>query len=264
MAELDVNDAAQVSSPQLIDADLGIGGRRLLIASGIAILGWRIDSDEIHRGEDTVHLRIPADRIEQATIHVGLASIGNDDSEYVFAVDEASLRVNDAGELDLAVKTAVMGEWSSLNRFAYQVVALVARDVAEISGRITWPVGMLRPASANPFAVAGNISVTLHERTTRPSPGPFGGEIESLTPIGVGEITAVSVGDAEAVAQYRILNPKKGVGLKVVVGVTGFAVGAGGSVVVGPAVPGADVFQLSVNAPSRSGVDFIVSAVYVR
>ncbi len=264
MSDFDVNDPSRVASPLVIDTDLGIGGRRLIVASGIARPEWEIDTDEITRGRDTVHLHIPADRVEQATVHIGLASIANDDSEYAFAVDEASLSIDPAGELALTVNTAVMGETSSLNRFSYQVVAVVARDVAEISGRITWPTRLFTPASTHPFAVADNVAVALNTRDVRPAGGPFGGEIETLVPIAAGEITAVSIADSTATARYRIVNPKKGVPLRVTVGLTGFRLAAGENMSVSADTPGSDIFTLAVGDASRAGVDFSVKTWVLR
>lgn len=264
MTDFDVNDPDRVASPLAIDADLGVGGRRLIVASGIGRPEWQIDTDEVTRGHDRVLLRIPADKIEQATVHVGLASISNDDSGYAFAVDEAALEVDPQGELVLGVKTAVMGEWSSLNRFSYQVVAVITRTVAEISGKITWPKRLFTPASTHPFDVAANVAVALNSRVTKPSDGPFGGEIETLTPIAAGEITAVTIGDDEVVALYRISHPQKSVPLRVTVAVTGFRTGGGESVGIGPVAPGADIFTLSVNDPGRSGVDFSILTTVVR
>jgi len=39
-----------------------------------------------------------------------------------------------SGELILVVNTALMGEWSALNRFSYQVVVTVVRVGAAITG----------------------------------------------------------------------------------------------------------------------------------
>jgi len=256
MAELDVTDPAQVASHQVLEADLGIGGRRLVVASGIARPEWKIDSDEVHRGDWTVHLHIPADRIEQVTTHVGLASIGNDDTGYGFATDTASVTVNPTtGELDLTVGLALMGEPSTLNRFAYQVVAVVVSTVSEISGTIRWPRRLFEPPTLSVSDTAPHFTIQLNDRETRPSGGPFGGVIETLTPILAGEVTLVAMTDTEVRAKYRILNPPKGRELRVTVATDIRAPGAG-SVLVGPAAGVEDVFTLTLDDPGRSGVDF--------
>ncbi len=92
---LDANNPEQVASHSVIDADLGIMGRRLVVISGIAIRDWKIDSDQVVTGEVRVLLRVPAENVEQSTIHVGLASIGNDDTAWVFDTDTARLETSE-------------------------------------------------------------------------------------------------------------------------------------------------------------------------
>lgn len=265
MTDFDVNNPDEVASAQVLEADLGIGGRRLIVASGIVRPEWTIDTDEVTRGGDVVHLRIPADRVEGVTVHIGLASIGNDDSEYAFAVDEAVVVVNGAtGQLDLGVKTAIMGETSSLNRYSYQVVASIVRDVAEISGVISWPRSLLTPQTRQPSELAGHLTVQLNERSARPAGGPFGGEVETLVPILAGEITVVTIDETTVAARYRILNPPKAKQLRVTVVGSGFAIAPPTQLTVGPVTPGSDIFTLGLADPSRSGVDFRIGAVTIR
>jgi hypothetical protein len=117
-------DPSQVASATILDADLGVGNRHLLVMSGVAIYMWRIHTDEIARGEVRVKPGVYARDLERASPFVGLASIANDESEFVFATDYPRVDLNpDTGELSLYVQTALQGEWSGFNRFAYQVVA---------------------------------------------------------------------------------------------------------------------------------------------
>jgi hypothetical protein len=105
------------------DADLGVGNRQLIVLPGIVVLNWRYNSDVIWRGEERVLLGVNARNIEQWSAYVGLASIANNDSEFGFSTDNARVELDSAtGELILVVITALMGEWSALNRFSYQVV----------------------------------------------------------------------------------------------------------------------------------------------
>ncbi|QAY69557.1 hypothetical protein [Xylanimonas protaetiae] len=258
MATLDTHDPKQVFSAQVLDVDLGVGGRRLIVASGIACPEWKIDTDEVAHGADTILLHIPADRVEQVSVHVGLASITNDDSSYTFAVDEARVAVDEAtGELVLSVKSALMGEWSSLSRYSYQVVAAISRDTPEVAGTIHWPKALFAPEPL-PSVVSGHLAIMLNERTTSPAGGPFGGVIEHLSPIGAGEVVAVSASDTDVSVRYRIVAPPKGAELRVTVKPVGFP--GPGTVSAGPDRPGADIFTLDLSHASRTGVDFFVSA----
>ncbi|KQO98536.1 hypothetical protein [Leifsonia sp. Leaf264] len=267
MTELDVLDDQQVASPSKIEADLGVGGRSLIIASGIAIPSWGIDDPKQHREQCVVHLRIPADRIEHVTTHVGLASIGNDDTGFGIAVDKADVSINPTtGELDLTTELSLAGD-SVMWRFSYQVVATVVRTVNEITGTIGWPKDRLDPGSTSPSAVAPHFLIQLNDRVMTKiegEPGTFGGETETLTPIGVGEITAVKYGSKNIQATYRINNPPKGRELRVTVTPIGFPIGAGETVGAGAVPAGTDVFTLTIDQPSRSNVDFKVAFSRVR
>ena len=142
--DLDAHNPAHVAHHAVIDADLGVGGRRLVVISGIARPEWTIDSDETHRDECRLKLHVAAGNMEQVTVHTGLASIGNEDTEYVFATDSSKVVVDAAGELVLHTQLAVMGEKSSLYRFGYQIVLDHPRGRREISGTITWQTAWLR------------------------------------------------------------------------------------------------------------------------
>ena len=147
---LDANNPEQVASHSVIDADLGIMGRRLVVISGIAIRDRTIDSDQVVTGEVRVLLRVPAENVEQSTIHVGLASIGNDDTAWVFATDTARLETSESNELVLVVNMALMGEPSDLHRFSYQVVVVKRIVVSEITGTIRWSSSLFAPGSTLP------------------------------------------------------------------------------------------------------------------
>src|SRR5882672_1098958 len=160
MANLDVRDANQVASVSVVDADLGVGGRRLLVLSGIAITDWKLDSDELHAGENQVRLAVYARNLEQWSAFVGLASIGNDETEFVFAADSARVGLDPyTGELILYFNTAILGEWSYLGRVSYQVVATVVRVTPHIPGRITWEKELFTPPSRDISTVAGELVV---------------------------------------------------------------------------------------------------------
>jgi hypothetical protein len=261
---LDALQPDQVTGHTVLKADLGVGGRELWVISGFAMPGWKIDSDSTHRDVCRVRLRVPGGTVEQSTVHVGLASIANDDTEYVFATDDAKVEVDEAGELVLVAHLAVMGEPSVLNRFSYQVVVTSRVVISEISGTISWPTAWLRPTLAGPAGVSGVFTVRANDRRVTPSQGGFGGEIEHLTPVAAGEIVSVTIGDEECRATYRIAEPPRGRQLKVTVEQRGLRPPAGLNVEVGPVVmPNGDLVTLTVAEPTRAGVDFKASAMKV-
>jgi hypothetical protein len=260
---LDARDPQQVASATVLDADLGVGNRHLLVMSGIAIYGWTIDTDETAHGEARVLLGVYARELEQATPFVGLASISNDETAFVFATDSARVDLNpETGELSLYLRTAVMGEWSGFNRFAYQVVATVVRVGSSISGTITWPKTLMKPPSNDPATVAPHLTVVANRHELTPPSGLFG-PMDKLTPLVPGAILSVSVGRSECQATYRIDNPPMAMPLKVTLGVgSGFAPVAAGTVVAGQ-TSGPDVFTLSPFSPSET-IDFAIGQIIVR
>jgi hypothetical protein len=257
--DLDAANPEHVAGHSVIDADLGVGGRRLVIISGIALPAWRIDSDEVHRAECKLNLRVQADNLEQSTIQVGLASIGNDDTAWIFATDQARLETAPTGDLLLVTHLALMGEPSGLARFSYQVVLTKRIVFSEITGSITWQAINFAPASAIPSAVANNISVMAHFREVTMGGGPFGGEIEHLTPAKPGEIISITVSGPTCRAVYRIPDPPKGRQLKVVVAPVGFHVNPPNSIMAGPDVQGGDIVTLTPADPIRHNVNLNIA-----
>jgi hypothetical protein len=155
----------------------------MVVMSGIAVPEFEINDDQVHREACRVHLAEPGEDVESATIHVGLASISNDDTEFVFAVDSATLEREPATvQLVLAVQLAVSGERSFLHRFAYQVV-LVERVVAtEITGTLTWQAATFTPAPADAATVARTFSVVAVDGIGLPfNPVLASGSIQSVT-----------------------------------------------------------------------------------
>jgi hypothetical protein len=254
----------EVASATVLDADLGVGNRHLLVMSGIAIYDWVIDTDEIARGEVRVKLGVYARELEQASPFVGLASISNDETEFGFAVDQAEVQLDqDTGELSLYARTAVYGEWSGFNRFAYQVVATVVRVGSFIDGTIVWPTSLMRPPSNDPATVAPHLSVVANKHEVAPASGGLFGPTEKLTPITAGLIHSLSVGRTECKAEYRIDNPPMAMPLKVTLGVgPGFAPNPPAPVVWGQ-TSGPQVFTLHPNYPSET-VDFSIGTLFIR
>ncbi|MEO6830123.1 MAG: hypothetical protein ABI164_09965, partial [Acidobacteriaceae bacterium] len=131
-----MNDPNQVASASSITADLGTPNRKMLICSGIAIPGFNtFEDDYIAKDTAVVNLRQTVLAVEQATVTVGLASIGNGNTNFQFAIDQASLQVDPTSQdLLLSVDMALMGNPSALDRFAYQVVAIITTQITGISG----------------------------------------------------------------------------------------------------------------------------------
>jgi hypothetical protein len=219
MAVWDTRNPGQVTSVGVVDADLGVGNRRLIVLSGIVVLNWRYDSDVIWRGEERVLLGVYARNIEQWSAYIGLASIANDESEFVFATDNARIELDPAtGELILVVNTALSGEWSALNRFSYQVVVTVVRIGAAITGRITWPTALFRPESQDP-AIAQRLFSVVANRYEYISATSNTFAYEKLTPLIPGAVEKLVVGEDHCDAFYRITNPPMATDLKVTLGV---------------------------------------------
>ncbi|GAA3049825.1 hypothetical protein GCM10010464_12580 [Pseudonocardia yunnanensis] len=258
--DLDVSQPAHVVGHSVLRADLGVGGRHIVVLSGIARPEWKIDDDSAHREVCRLRLREPAGTVEQSTVHVGLASIGNDDTEFVFATDQASVEVDEAGELVLITHLALMGEPSTLNRFSYQVVLTTRVVASEITGTISWPTAWFRPPLPGPAGVSGIFSILANERTVTPGGPPFGGEVEHLRPVTPGEIVSVTVAEDTCRATYRIAEPPKGRQLRVTVEQSGLR--GPGNVSVGTVSPAADILTLSVAQPSAV-IDFHATSVRV-
>jgi hypothetical protein len=252
--DLDATNPGQVSSWKVLDADLGVGNRHLLVISGIAICDWRVDTDGLVPGEWRVKLGVYARNLEQASAFVGLASVANDDSEFTFACDAARLDPPDpdTGELSLIVNSAVQGEWSSLNRFGFQVVATIVRTGTFIDGTISWPTGLRRPSSNDPSTVAPYLRIVANKYKQLASGGVFG-SVEKLTPLVLGAIESLTVARDMCRATYRIDNPPMAEQLKVTLTVSpDFAPAAA---LLSGRIAGPDNFALSPSQPSMT-VDF--------
>lgn len=266
MQTLDVRDSNQVVSATQLDAELGVRDRRLLVLSGIALTDWKLDSDELHRGTTQVRLGVYASNLEQWSAFVGLASISNDETPFVFAVDAARVEIDsNTGELLLFVNTALLGEWSFLGRISYQVVATVVRLSPHISGTITWPKTMFTPQSSDVSMVAGHLMI-LANRYERVSPGtgPFDRSYDKLTPVLPGQIVRVEIEADNCIAYYRIDNPPMAVDLKVTVSTDdSFRVIAPAKVAAAQ-IAGPLVLKLTGGVPSIEGVNFALGTIAVR
>ena len=263
MQILKVTDPNEVASASKIVADLGFGGRRLFVMSGIALTNWKLDSDELSRGQTQVRLDVFASNLEQWSAFVGLASISNDDTEFVFATDTARVEVDPAtGELLLFFDTALLGEWSYLGRVSYQVVVTAVTVTPHIAGTITWPKSLFTPHRRDVSSVAGQL-IVLANRYEQIK--PIGGwPYDKLTPVMPGQITRLDIEERNCVAHYRIDNPPMAAQLKVTVSVgSAFNAPPPSSVSAGQ-VSGPLIFTLTGSSPSIDDIDFAIDVLAIR
>lgn len=251
--ELDVRTPGQIESQSSLTADLG-EGRSLVVLSGIACPEYNAVDDETREATWKVRLHQPAEALESWTVHVGLASISNDDSSWVFATDRVDLVVENE-EVTLLVHLVVRGDSSFLHRFSYQVVFTRRLVTTDISGSLTWPTAWFRPGSTDPAAVGGVFSVTANTLTPGPSASGALGGAPVLAPVASGGIESVAIADDVCRATYRIVGAPKGQQLLIVADQHGL-----GSAVLEPVVPGSAQFTLTTADPARAGVDFVATS----
>ncbi len=127
-----------VVTPSQLAVYVGSSPRQLLIFSGIAVPEWRSGGD-LDREEVIVRLGATTTPNFGWTASVGLASINNEDSDFIFATDAASVDLDqNDGTLLLHVPIAVQGDTSSLSRFSYMVHVLSDPVQSKITGLISW------------------------------------------------------------------------------------------------------------------------------
>ena len=179
---LDRVNKDQVKSWQYIETTLVDPNRRLHIMSGIAVPGWEInDDDKIYRELCEVYLGVTLPDFIQATCEVGLASVGNGESSFLFALDESWVAPDElTGELKLSVRLALNGEDSSLARFGFQIVALAGNRITGVSGHVRWARSVFDASAMTNGAQLVSVTANLLERVTPPQGFAF----DKLTPLG--------------------------------------------------------------------------------
>jgi hypothetical protein len=257
--DLDASNPQHVSGHSVLRADLG-GSRTLVVISGIALPERVVNQDTTLRETCRLRLREPAELMEAATVCVGLASVSADENEWGFATDTQSVQTDPAdGGLMLVVQLGMLGEKGFLHRFSYQVVLTERVVTTEITGTLTWPTAVFRPASADPSAVASTFALAANKVTfpsPRPSSGPpgsFGSGSPIFEPVATGQITSVAVADDVCRATYRIAGPPKMIELTVTCAMLGLSPSDG----MRPVVDGSNMFALTAAQPVRTGVDFV-------
>jgi hypothetical protein len=258
--DLDAHKAEDVAGHAVLRADLG-GGRTLVVISGIARPERDVNQDTFIQETCRLRLREPAETMESATVCVGLASVSADENEWGFGTDTQSVQVDPAdGGLLLVVQLGLLGERGFLHRFSYQVVLTERLVATAITGTLTWPTAVFRPASMDPSAVASIFVVTANKVTVPSAPGPPGppgsfgppAALPILEPLATGEITSVTVAGDVCHATYRIAEAPKMIELTVICASDGLS--ASGQ--MRPVVAASDVVLLTAAQPVRAGVDF--------
>jgi hypothetical protein len=260
MISLDANDPNQVASASSITADLGTANRKMLICSGIAIPGFNtFEDDYIAKDTAVVNLRQTVLAVEQATLSVGLASIGNGNTNFEFAIDQVTLQVDPTSQdLLLSVDMALMGNPSALDRFGYQVVAIITTQTTGISGTISWDKSLFDASADSEVDVAQLFQV--YAGTPVPFSGPGVGSA-TYTNRAYGYTEALQQNANGFVLPYTIPGALYGVNLVVQVEPNpGFHATAQNMV---RQISGPTQFVLTVSQPGVSDVDFFISPVSV-
>lgn len=247
---------AQVASASSFEVLVGEPAQRLLIMSGIAVPEFRTNHDEeVAQAEIIVRLgQFVASLDEGAVTNLGLASIENDETNFLFRVDSGQLELEAAsGELILRVQAAILGENTYLHRFSYQIVAHVRRQRAEISGVIGVPQELrdLRELSAAQLNAAFVISANRIDRVV--VPGGFAND--QFVPLVFGVTLALRQGpNGMQYVEYAIRGCPFGQPLYVAVALPGWD-----PQVVAGQVAGSRPVTLTGPQPDAAGVDFAVS-----
>jgi hypothetical protein len=261
---LDTNDPThtQVASASKIEFDTGVSGQKAVIFSGIAIPDWNLnDDDNIYRQTVTVLLRYVVSKVLNATISVGLASIYNGDSNFLFATDSASLATDPATqELQLLVEVALMGDPASLNRFGYQVVVVVAVQVTGIAGTIRFDKSVFDATGFSAAQVQQLFMVSANTQTWVPNPTGGFGTVQS-TPVAYGTITGLTTSGNDFDVAYNIPGAPYNQQLYVTVQ-NGPSFTPSQPTAIGQTA-GPSPATLTAAAPSVSGVDFRVSNIHI-
>jgi hypothetical protein len=258
MASFHALQSTEVGSVHTITADLGVGGRQLIVTSGIVLWNWVLRDDHTHNEVATVWLNVFGRNLEAASAFVALASIANEETGFTVATDTAKVDIDqNTGELYLTVHAALSGD-SALNRFSYQVVATIVSLDSSIYGTITWSPDLYVPNPQDAATVGDQLSVMANRyELVAATPGLIVREsdVEHLSPDTSGRIETFVFDGKECVATYRITNPHKAMDLKVTVSVLPSF--AGGQKVQANRIAGPEVFTLTVQQPDVE-VDFAI------
>jgi len=203
---LDVNNSSQVASASLIQFDTGVANQQAVIFSGVAIPSFGSNDDsQIFRDTVIVNFRFTVLAVVEETVSLGLASISNNDSNFVFATDTGSLAIdNTSQELLLQVDVAVSGSPSALLRFGYQVVVIATTQVTGISGTIRFSKDVFDASQITADQVSQLFLVSADTQIELPPPpGGLFGQIQN-NPVAFGALTGMTTNGDDFDVTYNI------------------------------------------------------------
>lgn len=154
-------DPNQVASFQTLEVELVDQSRKMFIFSGIAIPSFHSSESSSNDTVDChVDLGIALPDFQQAVAQVGLASIINDDSQFLFAVDNAIVEFQKpTGRVSLRADLAVNGDGTALNRFGFQVVVVSGVRATGVTGRVIWNKSVFDATGFNVNDLAGLFKI---------------------------------------------------------------------------------------------------------
>ena len=166
-------DANQVASFQTLEVELVDPSRKMFIFSGIAIPSFNSSEGSSNDTIDChVDLGIALPGAQQAVAQVGLASIINDDSQFLFAVDNAIVEIQKTtGRVSLRADLAVNGDGTALNRFGFQVVVVSDVRATGVTGRVIWNKSLFDATSLNVNVLAGLFKIKANLIEAIDAPG---------------------------------------------------------------------------------------------
>ena len=249
------SDPDQCPSASSLEVLLGEPNRRMMIFSGIARPQIETDDDDsVSRDDVLVRLGVNVQTIHQAVTQVGLASISNGESAFVFATDTGALEIDPgSSELLLRVRTALLGDKSALARFSYQIVAHVTKVAAEISGTIQVPRALRDLENASPDDLAALFNPAANRMDTITS-GSF--IVNKLVPLATGRCGALRTTATDCFVDYVIDGCPFGLELYVTVDLS--ADFPSPPLMCGQ-VAGARPLILTNFEPEATGIDFAVT-----
>jgi hypothetical protein len=262
MIPLDANNPDHVAGKRVIEAELGQANRKMMIFSGIAIPDFHINDDDRNYSEHVVlNLRKPILAVEQATVTVGLASFGNDDTLFLIACDNVNVDVDPVSqELLLTADLVLRGEGTGLARFGYQVVAVVTTQATGISGSIRWATSVFDASRLNSGQVAQMFNITANHLEHIVPPSGFA--YDKYTPVATGVTTGFSKSGQDFVVPYEIPGAPYNQALVVRVEIGNMF--ASSTPPLAGQTAGPNPVSLTVAHPGVTGVDFRVSQIILR
>jgi hypothetical protein len=188
---LHASDPAEVASASSLDVLLGEPSRHMLIFTGLAQSKTGSNTEDWPPTRDKVYVKFgrfvaqdPKDGEWSAT--VGLASISNGDSDYVFATDSVKVERDNSSELQLVVDTAALGQDSAIHSFSYQATVLLQEpqvvldallvgpdaDEAGLDNQVVVPIGQKWRYNVQLSGPAPGPGVLVSVESTRPDVAP--------------------------------------------------------------------------------------------